>query len=210
MDVQLQELIDKIKKDGVASAETAAAEIIAEAEKKAAALVEEAHAKAADIIKTAKAETERLEKASIDAVSQAGRNLLISFRDGINAQLAAFIKTETEKAYSAELLKSLVPETVKLLASNPDAQNLSVLLNEKDLKALEQNFHAALKQYIAGGIEIKADKNLSAGFRIGTENGAAYYDFSAEAVAQMFASYLNPRTAQILKSAATSLREENR
>ena len=157
MDVQLQELIDKIKKDGVASAETAAAEIIAEAEKKAAALVEEAHAKAADIIKTAKAETERLEKASIDAVSQAGRNLLISFRDGINAQLAAFIKTETEKAYSAELLKSLVPETVKLLASNPDAQNLSVLLNEKDLKALEQNFHAALKQHIADGIEIKAD-----------------------------------------------------
>ena len=210
MDVQLQELIDKIKKDGVASAETAAAEIIAEAEKKAAALVEEAHAKAADIIKTAKAETERLEKASIDAVSQAGRNLLISFRDGINAQLAAFIKTETEKAYSAELLKSLVPETVKLLASNPDAQNLSVLLNEKDLKALEQNFHAALKQHIADGIEIKADKNLSAGFRIGTENGAAYYDFSAEAVAQMFASYLNPRTAQILKSAAASLREENR
>ena len=108
------------------------------------------------------------------------------------------------------MLKSLVPETVKLLASNPDAQNLSVLLNEKDLKALEQNFHAALKQHIAGGIEIKADKNLSAGFRIGTENGAAYYDFSAEAVAQMFASYLNPRTAQILKSAATSLREENR
>ena len=210
MGVQLQELIDKIKKDGVASAETAAAEIIAEAEKKAAALVEEAHTKAADIIKSAKAETERLEKASIDAVSQAGRNLLISFRDGINAQLAAFIKTETEKAYSAELLKSLVPETVKLLASNPDAQNLSVLLNERDLKALEQNFHAALKQHIAGGIEIKADKNLSAGFRIGTENGAAYYDFSAEAVAQMFASYLNPRTAQILKSAAASLREENR
>ena len=33
MDVQLQELIDKIKKDGVASAENASAAIIAEAEK---------------------------------------------------------------------------------------------------------------------------------------------------------------------------------
>ena len=31
MDVQLQELIDKIKKDGVASAENSAAAIIAEA-----------------------------------------------------------------------------------------------------------------------------------------------------------------------------------
>ena len=32
MDVQLQELIDKIKKDGVASAENEAAKIVAEAE----------------------------------------------------------------------------------------------------------------------------------------------------------------------------------
>ena len=35
MDIQLQELIDKIKKDGVANAEQAASQIIAEAEKKA-------------------------------------------------------------------------------------------------------------------------------------------------------------------------------
>ena len=35
MDVQLQELIDKIKKDGVASAENEAAKIVAEAEKNA-------------------------------------------------------------------------------------------------------------------------------------------------------------------------------
>ena len=34
MEIQLQELIDKIKKDGVANAEQAAAQIIAEAEKK--------------------------------------------------------------------------------------------------------------------------------------------------------------------------------
>ena len=46
MDVQLQELIDKIKKDGVASAENASATIIAEAEKKAAQIVAEAEAKA--------------------------------------------------------------------------------------------------------------------------------------------------------------------
>ena len=36
MDFQLQELIDKIKKDGVSSAEEAAAQITANAEKKAA------------------------------------------------------------------------------------------------------------------------------------------------------------------------------
>ena len=34
MDIQLQELIEKIKKDGVSSAETAAHKIIADAKKK--------------------------------------------------------------------------------------------------------------------------------------------------------------------------------
>ena len=41
MDVQLQELIDKIKKDGVSAAEKEAAKIIANSEKKAEAIIEE-------------------------------------------------------------------------------------------------------------------------------------------------------------------------
>ena len=54
MDVQLQELISKIKKDGVASAETSAAKIIADAEKKAASIISDAEAKADSIVKSAK------------------------------------------------------------------------------------------------------------------------------------------------------------
>ena len=205
MDVQLQELIDKIKKDGVASAEAAAADIIAQAEKKAADLVAEAEHKAAAVIKSAKTETERLEKASIDAVRQASRNVLIAFRDGINAQLDAFIKTETEKAYSADMLKTLIPETVKLWASHPDAEGISVLLSEKDRKALESGFMSALKDQISKGLEIKTDSNAASGFRVGTKDGRAYYDFSAEAVANLFAAYLNTRTAGILKDAAADM-----
>ena len=117
MDIQLQELIDKIKKDGVTSAEAKAQEIIAEAEKKAASIISSAEEKADSIIKSGKAETERMEKASIDAIRQAGRNLLISFRDGVNAQLSALIATETSKVYNADMLKTLIPETVKAWAS---------------------------------------------------------------------------------------------
>ena len=120
MDIQLQELIDKIKKDGVASAEAKAQEIIAEAEKKAASIISTAEEKADSIIKSGKAETERMEKASIDAIRQAGRNLLISFRDGVNAQLSALISAETSKVYNADMLKTLIPETVKAWASKDD------------------------------------------------------------------------------------------
>ena len=78
MDVQLQELIDKIKKDGVATAEKEAAKIIADAEKKAEAIIADAQNKAEEIVKKGKNETERMEKASEEAIIQAGRNMLLS------------------------------------------------------------------------------------------------------------------------------------
>ena len=202
MDVQLQELIDKIKKDGVASAEEQAAKIIAEAEAKAASIVKDAKSQAESIEKEAKAASERFQKAGEDAVKQASRNLLISFRDGINAELRAIVQDETAKTYSKDLLLKLVPETVKAWADKSDSADLAVLLSKADLDALESGLKGALKDQIAKGMEIKADAPLASGFRIGLKDGSAYYDYSAESVADLFAAYLNPKIAALVAAAA--------
>lgn len=208
MDIQLQELIEKIKKDGVASAEAAAQKIIAEAEKKAASIVSEAEARADSIVKTAKAETERMEKASEDAIAQAGRNLIISFRDGINRELSALVGSATEKAMDADLMKKVIPEAVKAWAANNEESDISILLPAKDVKALESGLKTALKGKLSKGLEIKADSTLAAGFRIGTKGGEAFYDFSAEEVASLFSAYLNPKTTELMKKAAAGIAVE--
>jgi len=77
-----------------------------------------------------------------------------------------------------------------------------VLLSDKDLKDLEKSLTASLKAEISKGLEIKPDKTLTAGFRIGVNNGSAFYDYSAEALAEMFAAYLNPKVAALMKVAA--------
>ena len=210
MDIQLQELIDKIKRDGIANAETEKNRIISDAEKKAAVIVKEAEAKADAAIKAAKAETERMEKASEDAIAQAGRNLIISFRDGINKELQALVTAETEKAMDKDLLKKLIPDVVKAWAANPEAEGLSVLLPETDLKALETGFKSSLKTQLSKGLEIKSDASLSSGFRIGSKNGEAFYDFSAEEVAGLFSAYLNPKTTELMKKAAASISAEDK
>lgn len=202
MDVQLQELIDKIKKDGVASAENEAAKIVAEAEKNAEKIIADAQEKAAEIVKNAKAETERMEKASEEAIVQAGRNMLLSFKESIISELDGLIKTETENAQTKEILAKLIPETVKAWSKNADASELSVLLSEKDLKSLESSLISELKGEIEKGLEIKPDKTLAYGFRIGVKNGVAYYDYSAESLSEMFAAYLNPKVAALIKIAA--------
>ncbi|MCQ2591499.1 MAG: V-type ATP synthase subunit E [Treponema sp.] len=205
MDVQLQELIEKIKKDGVSAAETKAAEIISESEKKAEAIIAEAQEKAAEIVKNAKVETQRMEKASEEAIVQAGRNMLLSFKDSLLNELNSLIHSETEAAMDKSVLTKLIPETVKEWAKNSDASELSVLLSEKDAKDLESVFTSELKAEIAKGLEVKPDKTLSAGFRIGVKNGVAYYDYSAESLAEMFAAYLNPKVAGLMKTAASDI-----
>jgi V/A-type H+-transporting ATPase subunit E len=202
MDVQLQELIDKIKKDGVAAAEEKAARIISEAEKKAESIKTAAKEEAEEIVKKAKAETEKMEKAGEESIAQAGRNMLISFRDSLVAELDSLIQKETEKALAGEALAKIVPATVKAWAQKSEVSELSVLLAEQDLKLLESAFKTELKEEIAKGMEIKPDKTLSYGFRIGVKNGAAYYDYSAESLAEMFSAYLNPKVAGLLKAAA--------
>ena len=205
MDVQLQELIDKIKKDGIANAESEAQKIIAEAEKKAQSIIADAEEKSQEIIKNAKAETSKMEKASEEAIVQAGRNMLLSFKDSLLSELNGLVQAETEKATTKDVLAKLIPETVKAWSENTQVDELSVLLSEKDLASLQAAFTNELKAEIEKGLEIKPDKTLSSGFRIGVKNGAAYYDFSAESVAELFAAYLNPKVAALIKTAAKGI-----
>ncbi len=202
MDIQLQELIDKIKKEGISKAEEDAKATIDAAEKKAEQIIADANAKAEEILKNAKAEIQRVEKASEEAIVQAGRNMLLSFKDGIINELDGLIQTQTENVLSKDVLTKLIPELIKNWAKNTEASELSVLLSEKDLKDLEKSFTSELKTEISKGMEIKVDKTLSSGFRIGVKNGAAFYDYSAESLAQMFSAYLNPKVAGLIQIAA--------
>ena len=64
---------------------------------------------------------------------------------------------------------------------------------------------AAFKKEVEKGIEVKSDAQLAGGFRIGVKDGAAYYDFSAESVADLFSAYISSRAARLLKDAVKEL-----
>ena len=91
MEIQLQELIDQIKKDGVEAAETEAKNIIDSAKADAEKIIADAKAQANKILTDAKNENDKMVKSSEDAIRQAGRNLLISFRESVTKELNAII-----------------------------------------------------------------------------------------------------------------------
>jgi V/A-type H+-transporting ATPase subunit E len=200
MDIQLQELIDKIKKDGIESASEEALKIKKQAEAEAEAIISSAKKESAALIAAAKEDAGRTERAGIAAVEQASRNLVLVFKSKIQTLLDRLVAEETASAYNTELLKSVIPDVLKgWAAGSPDS--LQVVLSEDSLKALEAFFRDKLSAVLKGGLVLTSDHTMGGGFRIAEKDGRAYYDFSVEAVAELLSAYLNPRLAEILKDA---------
>ena len=201
MEVQLQELIEQIKKDGVETAEAEAKAIVEAAKSDAEKIIADAQAQADKILAGAKAETERMTKSSEDAIRQAGRNLLISFRESVTRELKAIVGKSVASVYSSDALAGLVISIVESWANKPDAEDISVIFNTQDLNKLEETSLLALKEKMLKGITLKANDNFDGGFRIAVNNGSAYYDYSAEAVVDMLSNYLSPKLTELLKEA---------
>ena len=201
MEIQLQELIDQIKKDGVEVAENEAKNIVDSAKSEAERIVADAKAQADRILAEAKAENEKMVKSSDDAIRQSGRNLLISFRESVTKELDAIIGETVNSVYSADSLSQLVVNVVESWANKPDVDNIEVILNSNDVELLEKTALSSLKERISKGVTLKANDNFDGGFRIAVNDGGAYYDYSTEAVVDMMSNYLSPKVVKLLKEA---------
>lgn len=201
MEIQLQELIEQIKKDGVEAAETQAEAILKSATDEAEKIISGAKAQADKIMSEAKTENERIAKSSEDAIRQAGRNLLISFRESVTRELNAIVGENVSSVYSSDALSQLIIKAVEGWAAKPDAEEITVILGSEELKNLETIIQDELKAKMLTGVTLKANDNFDGGFRIAVNGDGVYYDYSQEAVTDMLSNYLSPKIAALLKEA---------
>lgn len=208
MDIQLQELIEKIKKEGSQSASEEASRLKSQAETEAKRIVEAGRKEAEEITAKAKTDAERFEKSGVAALEQASRNLILAFKGEIETLLGKLVVREISPVYSDDALKTILPELLKSWVekgSSAGGDKLDLIVSEPNLQKLRAFFNEKLSSELKKGVELKADRNLGAGFRIANKDGSAYYDFSAESVAELLSSYLNPRLADILKTSAKGI-----
>jgi len=204
MEIQVQELIDKIKKDGINTASEEASRIKTEAEAEARRIVDVAKKEAENIISRGKQDAERFEKAGIAALEQASRNLVLAFKDEIQALLKKIISTHVAAQYGDDVLKNTLPGLLKSWTEK-NSGDLAVILPEDALSRLQSFFTEKFTGELNNGVELKSSRKLTSGFHISNKDGSAYYDFSAEAVVEMLSAYLNPKLAEIMKSSTKGI-----
>ncbi len=95
-----------------------------------------------------------------------------------------------------DLLKDIIGKVAEVWAKDGDVE---VLVNGVDVDALTAQLKNALASNIKNTIEVKLDKKITHGFRIGKKGDNLFYDFTDESVLEALRIFLNPKLAEILK-----------
>ena len=198
MEIELNSLIEKIKKEGIIEAKSKSEEIVKQAEEEKKNIIKEAEDKAGIIIKKAESEAERLKDNSQKAVIQAVRDAALSLKEKIKNVFEDILKKEIEQTLSDEFIAQLILKLAKSWSEDKKA-DLEILISQKDKKRLEELVLSKFKTQLSSGITFKVSPNINKGIYIGIKGKDVYYDFTDEAILEILKEYLRPFIVKIIE-----------
>ena len=201
MDVKLESLIEKIKKDGIQEGQKASADIIQKAQNQAECIVKDAKVQARELIEKAKNESQRLQDNAAKALKQGARDLILVLKGQIIGILDKILKEKISKELNPNLIKELIVKLVNKWQVQGEG-TLEVFVTQKDKNELKGLLISSFKEKAAASIiEVKVSKALDKGFRVGLKGEDAHYDFTDESILEALKEFLNPAVCAILNGA---------
>ncbi len=176
MELQIQDLVSSIKKDGIDTANKEAAAILAEAKKQAEAIVADAKAQADKLKEDAKAEVEVFKSSAQLSAEQARRDAVLAFRQEIQKEFEKILAADVGKALDQKSLAALIRAAV---------QGEDVSSYTAEVAQVTDELRQELAQELKNGLEIRPSKKVGAGFRLAAKDGSGYFDCSEQEIAEM-------------------------
>ncbi len=196
MEVKIDQLIEKIRQEGVETARQNADEIVANAKKEAAALLDKAKKDADNLVQDGKKQTDAFQKNAELAIQQAARDSELLVKTRLNDLFDQVFKSDVGATLTPDFLQKLIQNIVDQWGKGEDAE---ILVNDADQKSLEALLKKGVNGKAQDGIVLKVSDDIAQGFRIGVKGEDVYYDFTDETIAQMLKSFLNPKLKEILE-----------
>lgn len=176
MELQIQDLVSFIKKDGIDSANQEAAAILADARKQADAIVADAKAEADKLRGDARAEIEVFKNSAQLDAQQAKRDAVLAFRQEIQREYEKLLAADVGKALDQQALVKLIQAAV---------QGEDVAAYTVEVGQVTDGLRQELAQELKAGLEIRPSKKVGAGFRLADKDGSGYFDCSEQEIAEM-------------------------
>ena len=188
---ELQQLLEKIQRDGVDKANAEAAAIVAKAKDEANALVKKAEEEAAATRAKAEEEAAAYAARARETISQAARDTVLKVKEDVTKLLTQLLAQDVTAALANEAVP-LAAAAVKELVTGSDAE---VAISPKFVDALR----AQLAAQAQDGVKVVADDMTGAGFTVKLDNGRVEHDFTDAAISGALAQRLRSDLAELIK-----------
>jgi V/A-type H+-transporting ATPase subunit E len=196
MSDQLQDLLQKVYDEGVAKARAEADAILEKARADAEAIMAKAGAEAEKTVADAKKKAEDLSKNTDSDLKMAAQNTLSAVKQKLtDVFLAEAFDTKLREGFSdPQFLGKLIMEIVSAWKESGGSITISQSMEGK----LGDAFLASLKDSAAKGLKVEFAPQMKSGFAISPADGSYKLSFTDEDFANLFKSYLRPRSNKIL------------
>lgn len=180
MELQIQDLVQSIKKDGIERANQEADAILAQARQQAEAILSDARSEAAKTLERARAEVEVYQNSARLDAQQARRDAVLAFRKEVQAEFEALLAADVRKTLNETALAALIQAA--LAGENPADYTAEV-------SEVTQTLNSQLAEAIRNGLELRPSKKVQAGFRLAAKDSSGYFDCSDEEISRMLTPF---------------------
>ncbi len=195
MENRLEELTQKLRREGLERGQKEASEVLNEAKAQANEIVENAKAEAAKIVQEAETKAAELAKNTASEVKMASQQTLSALKTQIQEMVTAKVVEPQVSAIwkSGEAVKELILAAIK--SWNPSDENgVQVIVPEALVAELKKAVAAEFK----AGVELSSNGKVKVPFRIAPKEGGYYVDFSDEAFNELLSGAMRAKVAEFL------------
>jgi len=195
----LEGLLRRVREEGADQARKEAEEILSAARLRANEIVETAGVEAKRMVREAEKLVARLAEAGREAQELAARDLVLGVRAQLIAILERLIEHACREVLAGDAIQELMLTAAAAWLSGAAGKDVEIQLSQKDRDRLAETFLGRLRDELQAGVELKAFPGIESGFRVGSRDGAMFYDFTAPAIAEALAALLRPRFAEVFE-----------
>ena len=210
----VQDLINRLRDDGIAQGKEAADQIIAEAHKTAKSVIDQAHREAEEIVVKAQREAEKFSKSAGDAVQLAARDTMLDLKSVLVRQFSERVSDFVSEALVDEdFLQRVILELAGKVRDKSGDRELEILLPEDVVGLDELRRHpekvkeGSLGQFVLylakdllrEGVVIKNGTAGKSGLVIRLIKDDVQIDFTDEVIGELLLEHLLPRFRALLE-----------
>jgi V/A-type H+-transporting ATPase subunit E len=200
MEQSIQELTDRLYREGVEKGKREAEDIVERARVEARGILEKASAEAAELMKQASADLERTRERVLGDIKTAGVQSIALIRQTITSHLLraslepSIRKTLDDPGFMKEQIGHLIAQ------GRPPRQgeDLVIAFPEERKRGLEGFLSGKAKELLDAGLEISFDAGVRHGLVIRPKDGSYEIRFTDEDFLDFFGSFLKDRTKALL------------